>query len=223
MWRVRIGESRWSGSAPSRAGLGAALALLAAVGVSCGSLPKINYYALRVPAAPETKDPNARGVLGIERFRAAEVLRDDRIVYYESPTQLNFYQYHRWGSDPATLLTDLVARRLSQTGVFSEVRRLPSPEPVDYVLRGHLLNFEEVDYEAGVKGRVALEMTLFRSRDHKVVWSERRQVESAAEGKGVAGVVNALNAASVRLLDEVLPALIAQVERDLQQGSQPSQ
>jgi len=220
---VRIGESRWSGSAPSGAGLGAALALLvAAVGVSCGSLPKTNYYTLRVPAVPETKDPKARAVLGIERFRAAEVLGDDRIVYYELPTQLNFYQYHRWSSDPAALLTDLVARRLSQAGTFSEVRRLPSREPVDYVLRGHLLNFEEVDYEAGVKGRVALEMTLFRSRDHKLLWSARREVESAAEGQGVAGVVKALDAASARLLDEVLPVLVAQVEHDLPEGSQPS-
>jgi len=162
-------------------------------------------------------------VLGIEHFRATEVLRDDRIVYCESPTQLNFYQYHRWSSDPATLLTDLVARRLSQAGVFSGVRRLPSREPVDYILRGRLLNFEVVDYEAGVKGRVALEMTLFRSRDHKLLWSDRRQVESAAEGQGVSGVVSALSAASARLLDEALPVLVAQVERDLQQGSQPSQ
>jgi ABC-type uncharacterized transport system auxiliary subunit len=180
-------------------------------------LPKTNYYTLRVPSAPEAKDPNARAVLGIEPFRATEVLRDDRIVYYESPTQLNFYQYHRWSSDPAALLSDLVARRLSQAGAFSEVRRLPSLEPVDYVLTGRLLNFEEVDYEAGVKGRVALEMALFRSRDHKLLWSDRRQAESAAEGQGVPGVVNALNAASARLLDEVLPALIAQVERDSQQ------
>jgi ABC-type uncharacterized transport system auxiliary subunit len=221
---VRIGESRWNAWAPSPGRWRSALALLVAVvGVSCGSLPRTDYYTLRLPSPPEARDPRRGMVLGIEHFRATEVLRDDRIVYYESPTQLNFYQYHRWSSDPATLLTDLVARRRSQAGVFSGVRRLPSREPVDYVLRGRLLNFEEVDYEARVKGRVALEMTLFRSRDHKLLWSDRRQVESAAEGQGVSGVVSALSAASARLLDEALPVLVAQVERDLQPGSQPSQ
>jgi ABC-type uncharacterized transport system auxiliary subunit len=120
------------------------------------------------------------------------------------------------------MLTDLVARRLVQRAVFLEVRRLPAREPVDYILRARVLSFEEVDYAAGVKGRVALEMSLVRSRDRKTLWSETRQAESAAEGKGVAAVVNALDAASARLLDELLPVLVAQVERDLPQGSQPS-
>lgn len=66
-------------------------------------------------------------------------------------------------------------------------------------------------------------MSLVRSRDRKTLWSQSRQAESAAQGKGVPGVVEALNAASVRVLDDLLPAVVAQVERDLQQGANPSQ
>jgi ABC-type uncharacterized transport system auxiliary subunit len=219
---MRIVESWWNGWRV-RMGRRLALGLLAALSsVACGSLPRTNYYTLRLPPPPDTRDPQVNVVLGIEPFRATGVLRDDRIVFYESPTELHFYEYHRWSVDPATMLTDLVARRLVQRAVFLEIRRLPAREPVDYILRARVLSFEEVDYAAGVKGRVALEMTLVRSRDRKTLWSETRQAESAAEGKGVAAVVNALDAASARLLDELLPVLVAQVERDLPQGSQPS-
>ncbi len=182
--------------------------------VSCGSVPKTFYYTLRVPPPPPVTDPKTSFVLGIERFRAAGVLRDDRIVFYKSPTELSFYQYHRWSADPATLLAELTARELDRTGIFAQVRMLPSREPVDYTLKGRLLNFEEVDYEAGSKGRVALELALVRSRDHKVVWSTMRQAERAIEEKGITGVVNALNTSSEDLLREALPPLTAQVERE---------
>jgi ABC-type uncharacterized transport system auxiliary subunit len=191
--------------------------------MSCGSVPKTNYYTLSVPAPPSAKDPKTALVLGVEHFRASDALRDDRIVFYESPTQLNFYQYHRWSADPATMVTDLTARRLDQAGAFAAVRRLPSRDPVDYVVRGQVLNFEEVDYQSGVRARVAVEMALVRSHDRKTLWSQSRQAESAVQSKGVPAVVEAMNAASSRVLDELLPELVAQVEHDCQQGSKPSQ
>lgn len=193
-----------------------------AAAVACGSLPRTNYYTLRVPPSPQFHDPKTSAVMGIERLGAPEVLRDDRIVFYESPTQLNFYQYQRWSSDPATMLRDSIAQRLDHAGVFSNVRLLPARDPVDYLLRGRLLNFEEVDYEAGVKGRVALELALVRVRDRRVLWSDTRQALVAVQGKGVAAVVEAVNAASDQVLNELLPPLVAQVVQEIQQGSRKS-
>lgn len=216
-------ESQWSAWARKRS-----LALVCLVfsialwAASCGAVPRTNYYALRVPPPPAAHDPKTAGVVGVEHFRAADVLRDDRIVYYASPMELNFYQYHRWSAEPATMLTELVARRLEQSGAFMAVRVLPSREPMDYLVRGRVLNFEEVDSGTNVKGRAGLEMMLVRVRDHKILWSESRQEESAAEGKGVPAVVLALNAASERLLDGLVPALVAKVEEESRQNPQAS-
>jgi ABC-type uncharacterized transport system auxiliary subunit len=193
------------------------------VAASCGSVPKTYYYTLQLPAPPSSNDPKTNYVLGVERFRASEVLRDDRIVFYESPTQLNYYEYHRWGSDPAGMLEELATRKLDRSGVFKDVRRLPSRAPVDYILRGRVLNFEEVDYEGGVQGRVALELILVRSGDGTTAWSDRRMVERPAEGQGVPGVVKALSASSEQLLNEALPGLIAQIHSELAQSSGQSQ
>jgi ABC-type uncharacterized transport system auxiliary subunit len=202
----------------------AALILLAGLmGGSCGSVPKTYFYTLRVPPAPASGDPKTGFVLGVERFRAVEMLRDDRIIYYKSPTELDYYAYHRWSEDPATMVTEMTARWLDQTGIFAEVKVLPRRESVDYTLSGRLFSFEEVDYEAGGKGRVALRLTLTRSRDRQVVWTLMRQTDRAIEEKGMAGVVDALDAATADLLREAVPGLAAQVERDFKETQQHSQ
>jgi ABC-type uncharacterized transport system auxiliary subunit len=173
-------------------------------------------------APPARNDPKTTFVLGIERFRAAERLRDDRIVYYESPTEMNFYEYHRWGSDPANMLSELALEWLQGSGAFADVHMLPTREPPDYILRGQVFNFEEVDYEGVGKGRVNLELSLVRRRDHIVVWSIRRLAETPVTEEGVVGVVRALNDASYQLLREALPGLIAQVEQDYKTSAVPT-
>ena len=151
---------------------------------SCGGSPPMHYYTLQTPSAPAPSDPKTNLVLGVEHFRGRDIMRDDRIVHYQSSTQLNFYQQHRWSADPTAQLAELCHRWLEQTGLFAEVRLAPYRDPVDYTLRGRVLDFEEVDEPTGVKGRVSLELTLIRSRDRQVVFFERRQAEVGAEEKG---------------------------------------
>ena len=204
-------ESRHRVVPPAAAAFGLVAVVMWA---SCGGTPPMHYYTVQTPSAPVPDDPTTNLVLGVERFRGPDIMRDDRIVYYQSPTQLNFYQQHRWSADPTAMLAEMCQRWLEQKGVFAQVRLAPYREPVDYSLRGRVLDFEEVDDPAGVKGRVGLELTLVRSRDRQVIFCERRQAEAAAQEKGVAGVVSALNRATQQLLDEMMPTLVAKVEND---------
>ena len=174
-------ESRQRIMAPVAAAVGLVAVL---VWASCGGSPPMHYYTLETPSAPPPSDPTTNLVLGIEHFRGPEIMRDDRIVHYESSTQLNFYQQHRWSAEPTAMLAELCHRWLEQKGVFAEIRLAPYRDPVDYSLRGRVLDFEEVDEPTGVKGRVSLELTLIRSRDRQVVFFERRQAEVGAEEKG---------------------------------------
>lgn len=179
-----------------------------------GKIPATHYYTLKFPPPAPMADPKTALTLSIEPFRAAMSLRDDRIMYYESPTEFGYYEYHLWSPDPATLLTELTRRHLNQLAAFAHVHIAPTRERTDYVLRGHLMNFDELDYVPGGKARVALELRLVRTRDQKIVWSDRREVEHSIEGSGVAGVVDALSAASDQLLDETLPGLASAVEQE---------
>jgi ABC-type uncharacterized transport system auxiliary subunit len=182
--------------------------------IGCGKVPRNSYYTLQVPAVPSPGDPKTTAVLGVEHLRAPLPLRDDRVVYYPTATELNYYQYSRWGSDPATMLTEYIAQWLAPTGVFANVRVLPSTLRVDYTLGGRVVSFEEVDYDGGGKARVGLDLYLVRALDHKVIWSGSQRAEVPLQGGGVGGVATALNTATSQLVREMMPGLIAQVEQD---------
>jgi len=191
------------------------LGLLAVIFTAgCGGVPKTHIYTLQAPAVSTPSEPKTDFVLGVDHFRAPEVLRDDRVAYYVSPTQLNFYQYHRWGSDPATMLSDLTAQWLESSGVFAQVKMLPVREHVDYTLGGNVRSFEEVDSDGGAKVRLALALRLVRTSDHKLVWSGQQRLETPLSEHGVEGVASALNASCAQALREMVPGLIAQVEQD---------
>jgi len=203
----------WKHNFPARACavLGLLTALFAA---GCGGVPKTYFYTLQVPAVPAPNDSRTGYVLGVEHFRAPEILRDDRIAYYVSPTQMNFYQYHRWGSNPATLLSEFTAQWLESSGVFTQVKMLPVRERVDYMLGGSVTSFEEVDVDGGGKVRLALALSLVRTGDHKLVWSGEQRLETPLPERGVEGVASALNASCAQALRAMAPGLIAQVEQD---------
>ncbi len=193
----------------------AVLGLLAVtLTAGCGGVPKSHIYTLQAPAVPTPSDPKTEFVLGVDHFRAPQVLRDDRIAYYVSPTQMNFYEHHRWGSDPATLLSEYTAQWLDSTGVFTQVKMLPAHERVDYTLGGSILSFEEVDAEGSAKVRLGLALSLVRTSDHKLVWSGEQRQEVPLQEHGVEGVASALNTASAQVLRDMVPGLTTQVEQD---------
>ncbi len=193
--------------------------LLAAISAGCGSVPKTHYYTLRTPPPPSAPQTKTDFVLQVERFDVPEMLRDDRIVYYTSPTELNFYQYHRWSSSPGAMLSEFSVKYFSEAGLFKAVYSYPAPVHADYTLRGRLLDLAELDYEPGGngkagKGRAGLALDLVRNRDNDVVWSVRKEVEVAVRKKGMQGVVDALNMASQELLQDAFSGIAPVVERE---------
>jgi cholesterol transport system auxiliary component len=190
---------------------------------ACGGVPKTRYYTVAMPAPAPASDARTSFVLDVPRFRAADILRDDRILYYKTPTEVNRYEYHRWSATPAEMMAELAARRLRAMGAFQQVRLFPRSIPGDYILQGRLMDFEELDYEPGGRVRVSLQLELLRTRDRKVVWSETRRSERGIQGKGVAAVAEALNASAAQVLDEALPGLTAEIEREAKPNPAPSQ
>ncbi len=197
-----------------------AVALVGMLLCGCGKIPSTRYYTFKFPALAPATDSKTNLVLEIEPFRASDNLRDDRVLYFESPTQFSYYEYHRWSPDPAAVVAEMTKRRVQEMAVFAHVRSSPTHEPADFLLRGRLLNFEELDYAPGGKVRVALELRLVRASDHKTAWSDRREVERSIDEKGVDGVVNALSAATDQLLSQALPGLGAEVEREFKERAE---
>jgi ABC-type uncharacterized transport system auxiliary subunit len=179
--------------------------LVALLLTACASTPKTRYYTLRTPPPPAATSARTHLTLQVERFDAPDLLQDNRIIYYTSPTQLNFHEYHRWSSDPGDLLSEMAMKFFARTGLFQQVYAYPAPVNADYTLRGRVLDLDELKYNSegsGTSGaaRLGLKLDLLQSRQNKVVWSARLEQTEQIRGNNVQGAVDAMNIVAERLL-----------------------
>jgi ABC-type uncharacterized transport system auxiliary subunit len=157
------------------AAAGLVLALLASCG---GKVPPTHYYVLDLPA-PEAKPADTLPYTAVVMpFRGSEMLMQDRIVYRESPSQVGFYEYHRWAEDPKTTILRSLLSQLRANGTFNRVVVFEGRTNVDYVVRGRLEQLEEIDYGGGVSVKVKISAQLLDAETNRPVWTD------SAEGTG---------------------------------------
>ncbi len=227
---VKTGVSQLKGWKDSRWCLKAAASALltSLVFAACASAPKTHYFTLQVPPPPSSPEPRTHFVLQVERFEAPYVLSDNRIIYYTSPTELNFHEYNRWSSDPAELLSETAMKYFAETGLFQHVYPYPAPVQADFTLRGRVLNFDEMRYKkkAGAKSteaRLGLKLDLLQTQQNKVVWSARLEQTSPIKEEKVPEVVDALNVAADQLLRNAYSGISQVVEHEFAQKQEQAQ
>lgn len=192
------------------------LVTLALAAVACGSVPRTNYYSVRLNPAPLTALSRARSQVGVALLQAAHLLRQDRIVYFTNQNELNFYHYHRWAESPAFMVQSLLIRQLRSAGLFDDIVAYSGQKGLDYVLRGRLLAMEEVDTPTEVSARFGLELELVRQEDAHVVWTGRHACERLVGTKTVEAVVVVMSECVEETLSELTRALgeaVPQLER----------
>jgi len=187
--------------------LGILLAVAAGLTASCGATRPSRYYAIEVPTASPAAAREMPVTLLIGRVSAPQILRDDRIAYRTSPTEIGMYEYHRWSEPPSDMIEAMLVRRLRAEGRYQSVQALSSNAEGEYILRGRLHQFEEIAIGGNVSARVALEMELFEKKSGTVVWNNLFNAEEAVASKEVPAVVEAINHSSQKVLDQVANGL----------------
>ncbi len=184
-----------------------ALALLPACG---GKLPQTRYYTIEtgLPALPQQSGALPFDV-AVARFRASQILAQDRIVYRPAPHQVDYYQYHRWADAPPDLLTHALLQQLRRAGLFRSVSTMQSAPKADYVLRGRIDHLEEVNNSDSVTVRVYLALEALDTKTHAVVWTGKGSYENQVTDRSVEGVVQQLNEGVRQSLDELTRGLTA--------------
>jgi ABC-type uncharacterized transport system auxiliary subunit len=175
----------------------------------CGATRPSKFYSIDLPVASAPAGKPWPVSLLVGRVTAPHILRDDRIAYRMSPTQIGMYDYHRWSEPPATMMEALLVRRLRAEGRFRSVLALSSNARGEFVLRGRLHQFEEVAAGAGLTARVALEVELFERSSGTAVWSNLYSADEPVSGKEVPAVVEALNRGTQRALEQVTSGINA--------------
>jgi len=131
-------------------------------------------------------------------------LRQGRIVYRESPNQVDFYEYHRWASDPGAAVTTALVEGLRATHQTSLEEPVFAKDQSDYVLSGRLERLDEINYGGGVKVETKLSAVLKNSRTGAVLWSGEVDRESNVDRRDVNHVVQQMSNALEAGVDELL-------------------
>ena len=182
------------------------VSLLALSLSGCVSSKPIRYYTIKAPAAPTLTASTHTVSLLVASVSAPQIFRDTPIAYRVGANEIGTYQYRRWAEPPVEMLQGNLTRLLSSSGNYQSVASVGSASEGQFVVRGKLYDFEEVD-GASITGLVSMEFELYERKSGKVVCSHFYSQSEPVQSKEISAVVTALDVNLDRGLNEVAAGL----------------
>lgn len=131
----------------------------------CGTLkqirPEIKFYALEYDSPRLEKPPSTSRTAEILPFTATAFYQTHRIVYREAPYKRNVYHYHQWQEPPAELVSKLLLRDLSNSGLFEAISDRSIGYPADFTLKGSVDDFLQWDIDNRWNAVIAVTVTVY--------------------------------------------------------------
>ena len=149
-------------------------------------------------------------VLLVGDIATPAALQDGRIRYRSASNETGGYEYHRWEERPGTMVRNSLVRALRASGRYQHVLDATSAAPGDYLLRGKLNEFGEVDGPS-IQTRVSLQVELVDRKTNRTVWDHVVEREEPVSGKDVPNVVQSLD----RNLQHVVSDTASEIDRFL--------
>jgi ABC-type uncharacterized transport system auxiliary subunit len=174
---------------------------------ACVKSRPIKYYRIEVLAL----SPAAAGTvfdvtLQIGNIEAPPLMRDGRILYQIGTHEMGAYEYHRWVETPDQMVQNALVRLLRSSGKFRAVDTPRSNVKADYILRGKVYDFAEID-KPQIHTRVSMEIELHDSRTNRLVWSRLYTDERLVDGEKIPDVVQSLDQNLRQGLTEIVNSL----------------
>lgn len=166
----------------------------------------IRYYTVQPHTPPAVSTgPQAVSLL-VASISGPEILRRSPIAYRVGANEIGTYPYSYWEEPPVELIQNNLIHLLINTGNYQSVVRRSDNSNGQFVIRGRLNDFEEVD-GASISGLISMQFDLYDKRAGKVVWSHSYSQSEPVQGKEISAVVAALDVNLDRGLREVADGL----------------
>jgi ABC-type uncharacterized transport system auxiliary subunit len=169
-----------------------AIVLLGLLDAGCIDSRPIHYYALETPLAPVAPPAPSGPALTVGNISMPPELQDGRIRYRVGSNEVGAYQFHRWMERPGPMIAESLVRTLRASGKYRSVMEASSSAAGDYILRGRLYDFEEVDTET-IQTSISLRVDLEDEKTKRIVWQDLVKHEEPVRGKNVQEVVASLD------------------------------
>jgi len=176
----------------------------------CVATRPVHYYTLGPggSAAPRSKPGGL--ILLVGNIATPEALQDGRIRYRTGSNEAGAYEYHRWTERPGSMVRNALIRALRDSGKYQRVLESGSSVNGDYLLRGKLEEFDEVD-GASIQTKISLHVELVELKTNQNVWDHMLEREDPVSSKTVVEVVQSLD----RNLQHVASDTAGEVDRFL--------
>jgi cholesterol transport system auxiliary component len=159
---------------------------------SCATTRPVHYYTLG-PASAPTNPPQPDGpTILAGAIATPEFLQDARIRYRAGTNRTGSYEYHRWTERPGAMVRDSLARALRASGKYQRVLESSSSAVGDYLVRGKLYEFGEVD-DPAIQTKISLRLELVDIKTGRSVWDDAFEREEPASGKNIGDVVESMD------------------------------
>jgi ABC-type uncharacterized transport system auxiliary subunit len=178
------------------------LSLFALTLSGCGKIIPIRYYTIQSPSAPALSTGTHAVSLLVASVSGPEILRRSPIAYRVGANEIGTYQYSQWEEPPVEMIQSSLIRLLRDSGNYQSVSSPSGASGGQFVVRGRLNDFEEVE-GANITGLVSMEFELYDRKTGKVVWTHFYSQSEPVQGKEISAIVAALDVNLDRGLKEV--------------------
>lgn len=178
--------------------------------LNCGGVPPTFYYRISHEgheSALENDSSLLPLTIGVAQCTADVLFESDKIVYQDSPYQARFYHYRRWIAPPKKMVTEKVLQQFQESGAFQRVVSWPSSYEIDYILKGHILAFEEWDESNVWYGLVSIEFQLLDAEKNEVLWKDIFSERTLAQRKEPVEVVKAISESLYKVVGDAIAAI----------------
>jgi len=172
-----------------------------------GTRQAIVYHTFDYPSPPPYPRSVRPDTLMVYRFLVAESVDLYALAISESKGKQKSLTFHRWGDNPADMITELVLRDISNSGLFGKTVDQLSTARYRYALEGAISLLEGVIRDGKASARLEAEITLTDFNPppgaKKEVLKKRYAIEKPSESTSPDAIVRALNLAVEELSERI--------------------
>jgi ABC-type uncharacterized transport system auxiliary subunit len=189
----------------------------------CAATKPVHYYTIQPaiqptvqpaiqPASPPANPGAPEGLtILVGEIATPTALQDGRIHYRVGANETGAYEYHRWVEPPGSMVRNSLKRALRASGKYQRVLDAGSSATGDYLVRGNLEEFGEVD-NTSVQSVISLQVELVDTKTNRNVWDRLVEHEEPVSSKAVGDVVQSLD----RNLQRVVSETAAEIDKFLE-------
>ena len=186
------------------------IAMTCLIGAGCAATRPVHYYTLEPATVPAAQSKPDGPIMVVGHIATPEALQDGRIRYRAGSNEVGGYEYHRWTERPGELVARSLVRALRASGNYQRVLESCSSAIGDYLLRGKLSDFGEVDNPT-IQTRISLHLELIDRKTNRSVWDHHYDHLEPASGKSITDVVQSMD----RNLQQVIGNVTAEIGKFL--------